>query len=78
MVGLVPTTLPRHVVPNVYKCPELHLKPGSGGFLESGVPFGASHNEDCGILGSILGSPSLGKLPCRGQKNWKGVLGNIL
>ena len=25
--------------------------------------FGGSHNKDCSILGSILGSPYFGKLP---------------
>ena len=34
-----------------------------GGFPQVGVPFLGAHNKDYGILGSILGSPYLGKLP---------------
>ena len=34
-----------------------------GGFPKLGVPFGGPHNKDYSILGSILGSPYLGKLP---------------
>ena len=30
----------------------------------SGYPFGGPHNKDYSILGSILGSPYFGKLPC--------------
>ena len=30
-----------------------------------GTFFGGSHNKDYSILGSILGSPYFGKLPCR-------------
>ena len=35
-----------------------------------GYPIGGLHNEDYNILGSILGSPCLGKLPycCRQVK----------
>ena len=32
--------------------------------LNFGYPFGGSHNEDYSILGSLLGSPCFGKLPC--------------
>ena len=35
-----------------------------GGFPKLGVPFlGTPHNKDYSILGSILGSPYIGKLP---------------
>ena len=30
-----------------------------------GTLFGGSHNKDCNILGSILGSPCLGKLQAK-------------
>ena len=44
------------------------LKPSSlrlcGGFSQLGVPFDSPYNKDYSILGSILGSPSFGKLPC--------------
>ena len=30
-----------------------------------GYLIGGPHNKDCSILGSILGSPYFGKLPCR-------------
>ena len=32
-----------------------------GAYKKLGVPFGDSHNKDCNILGSILGSPYFGK-----------------
>ena len=35
----------------------------NGGFLKLGVPLWGPFNKDCSILGSILGSPYLGKLP---------------
>ena len=35
-----------------------------GGFPKLGVPFWGPYNENCSILGSILGSLYLGKLPC--------------
>ena len=36
------------------------------GFPEiRGTLFGGPHNKDYSILGSILGSPNFGKLPCR-------------
>ena len=39
-----------------------------GGFPKLGVPFlGGHHNEGYSIVGSILGSPYLGKLPLRLQ-----------
>ena len=34
-----------------------------GGFPKFGVPSGDPHNKDYSILGSILGSPCIGKLP---------------
>ena len=34
-----------------------------GGFPKLGVPFWGSHSKDSSILGSMLGSPFLGKLP---------------
>ena len=34
-----------------------------GSFPKSGVPFWGPLNKDYSILGSILGSPDLGKLP---------------
>ena len=44
------------------------LKPSSlrlcGGFPKLGVPFGGPFHKDYSILGSILGSPYFGKLPC--------------
>ena len=36
---------------------------GYGGFPKLGVLFGDSHNKGYSLLGSILGSPYLGKLP---------------
>ena len=35
-----------------------------GGFPKLGVPFWGSQNKDYSILGSILGSPYFGNLPC--------------
>ena len=35
----------------------------NGGFPKLGVLFGRYHNKDYSILGSILGSPYVGKLP---------------
>ena len=32
-----------------------------------GYLFGGPHNKDYSILGSILGSPYLGKLPCKSK-----------
>ena len=44
-----------------------HLGPAAstlnGGFLKLRVPFWGIHNKDYSILGTILGSPCLGKLP---------------
>ena len=34
-----------------------------GSFPKLWVPFWGPYNKDCGILGSILGSPYFGKLP---------------
>ena len=36
-----------------------------GGLPKLGVPYWGPHNQDFSILGSILGSPYLGKLPYR-------------
>ena len=36
---------------------------GGGGFPKLGVPFLGPQNKDYSILGSMLGSPYLGKLP---------------
>ena len=33
-----------------------------GGFPKFGVPFGGPYKQDYGTMGSILGSPYLGKL----------------
>ena len=41
------------------------LRSACGGFLKLGVPFWGPHNKDYSILGSILGSAYLGKLPRR-------------
>ena len=52
------------------------MNPGKkyGGFLKLGVSYwGGPHNKDYSILGSILGSPYLGKLP-NGLES-KGTLG---
>ena len=38
---------------------------GFRGFPKLGVPFGAPHNKDYSIFGSVLGSPYFGKLPFR-------------
>ena len=35
-----------------------------GSFPILGVPFWGHHKQDKHILGSILGSPDFGKLPC--------------
>ena len=35
-----------------------------GGFPKLGVPFWGPHNKAYNILGSILGYPNFGKLPC--------------
>ena len=40
-----------------------HWPQGIGVFPKLGVPFGGPYNKDYKILGSILGSPYLGKLP---------------
>ena len=41
----------------------LPLRNLNGGLPKLGVPFWGSYNKDSSILGSILGSPYLGKLP---------------
>ena len=43
----------------------------------SGTIFGGPNNKDCSILGSILGSPYLQKLPCRDCK-YHGIMGFLL
>ena len=48
----------------------------SGGFPKLGVPFGGPHKKDYGILGSILGSPYLGKLPSQNNPQKSRVLRN--
>ena len=41
------------------------------GFLKLEVPFlGGPYNKDYSILGSILGSPYLGKLPYKRYRGW--------
>ena len=40
-----------------------------------GYHFRGPHNKDYSILGSILGSPYLGKLPCIGLRVWVWGLG---
>ena len=37
--------------------------PLNGGFPNLGYLFGGPHNKDYSMLGSILGSPYIGKLP---------------
>ena len=41
----------------------IYIGPKNRGFTKSGVPFGDPHNRDHSILGSVLRSPYLGKLP---------------
>ena len=45
----------------------------SGGFPVLGLPFLGPHNKDYSILGSILGSPYLGKLPSRSMIGFHSV-----
>ena len=50
------------------------------GFPKLGVPFEGPNNMDCSILGSLLGSPHVGKLPCKAGGEFdplKGVIGVI-
>ena len=45
-----------------------------------GYPFGGPNNKDYSILGSILGSPHLGKLPYKAHREFdpfQGVVGVI-
>ena len=42
---------------------------GSWGVSQhSGYYFWEPYNQDCNIVGSILGSPHLGKIPCKFYK----------
>ena len=44
--------------------PSITLPGVCGGFPKLGYPFGGPHIKDYSMLGSTLGSPYFGKLPC--------------
>ena len=51
-------------IPRKYGIADVLSNARFGGFLKLGVPFlGGLHTKAYSILGSILGSPNLGKLP---------------
>ena len=49
-----------------------------GGFPKLGYLTGGPHNKEYSILGSILGSPYFGKLPCDDNNNQKNTGRKVL
>ena len=43
-----------------------------------GTILGGPYNKDCNILGSVLGSPYLGKLPCGGASETIALLMSVI
>ena len=54
-----------HCFAQEFRAPGFFLDMADRGFPKLGIPFRGPQNKDYSILGSILGSPYLGKLPDR-------------